>query len=241
MPAKKSSGRGNARDLKVRVKTAKGRKLSSTRWLQRQLNDPFVAEAQRLGLRSRAAFKLMQIDDRYEFLKPGASVVDLGAAPGGWSEVAAKRVQSVDGDGKVVAIDLHEIEPIAGVTFLHADFYDDDAPDRLKEALGGPADVVMSDMAAHASGHRKTDHLKIIALCEVALEFACDVLRPGGTFLAKVLQGGTEHELLAEIKRNFRSVAHVKPEASRQDSAEQYVIAQGFRGRAEDQSGIRPY
>ncbi|MEM7426767.1 MAG: RlmE family RNA methyltransferase [Pseudomonadota bacterium] len=234
MATRKSSGRGHARDLKVKVKTAKGRKLSSTRWLQRQLNDPFVAEAKRLGLRSRAAFKLMQIDDRFQFLKPGARVVDLGAAPGGWSEVAAKRVQSDGGEGVVVAIDLHDIEPIAGVNFLHADFYDDDAPERLKDALGGPADVVISDMAAHASGHRKTDHLKIIALCEVALEFACDVLKPGGTFLAKVLQGGTEHELLAEMKRNFRSVTHIKPEASRQDSAEQYVIAQGFRGTPEN-------
>ncbi len=237
MAAKKDSGRGHARDLKVKVKTAKGRKLSSTRWLQRQLNDPFVAEAKRLGLRSRSAFKLMQLDDRFEFLKPGASVVDLGAAPGGWSEVAAKRVQSATGDGKVVAIDVHDIDPIAGVTFLHADFYDEDAPDRLKQALGGPADVVMSDMAAHASGHRKTDHLKIIALCEVALDFACDVLKPGGTFLAKVLQGGTEHDLLAEMKLNFRSIAHVKPEASRQDSAEQYVVARDFRGRAGNYSG----
>ncbi len=226
---KKESGRGQ-RDLKVKVKTARGRKTSSTRWLQRQLNDPYVTEAKRQGLRSRSAFKLMQMDDQHGFLQPGAWVVDLGAAPGGWSEVAAKRVKAVEGQGKVVAIDLHDIEPIAGVSFLHADFYDDDAPDRLKEALGGPADVVMSDMAAHASGHRKTDHLKIIALCEVALEFACDVLKPGGVFLAKVLQGGTEHELLAIMRQSFQSVAHLKPDASRADSAELYVLAKNFRG-----------
>lgn len=226
---KNDSGRGQ-RNLKVRVKTAKGRKLSSTRWLQRQLNDPYVAEAKRQGLRSRSAFKLMQIDDKHEFLKSGARIVDLGAAPGGWSEVAAKRTQADQGKGQVVAIDVHDIEPITGVTFLHADFYDDDAPDRLKEALGGPADVVMSDMAAHASGHRKTDHMKIMALCEVALDFACDVLKPGGVFLAKVLQGGTEHELLALMRKNFRSVAHIKPDASRADSAETYVFASGFRG-----------
>ena len=229
MSAKKNdSGRGQ-RNLKVRVKTARGRKTSSTRWLQRQLNDPYVSEAKRLGLRSRSAFKLMQMDDEHGFLKPGAKVVDLGAAPGGWSEVAAQRVKADAGNGKVVAIDVHDIEPIAGVSFLHADFYDDDAPDRLKEALGGPADVVMSDMAAHASGHRKTDHLKIVALCEVALDFACDVLKPGGVFIAKVLRGGTEHELLAEMRRHFSSVAHIKPDASRADSAELYVLAKGFR------------
>ena len=229
---KKDGGRGQ-RDLKVKVKTARGRKTSSTRWLQRQLNDPYVAEAKRQGLRSRSAFKLMQMDDQHGFLKPGASVVDLGAAPGGWSEVAAKRVKAVEGQGKVVAIDMHDIEPIAGVTFLHADFYDEDAPDRLKEALGGPADVVMSDMAAHATGHRKTDHMKIIALCEIALDFACDVLRPGGVFVAKVLRGGTEHELLAQMRQFFRSVAHVKPDASRADSAELYVLAKDFRGGGE--------
>ena len=230
MAAKKTDSPRGQRDLKVKVKTARGRKTSSTRWLQRQLNDPYVAEAKRQGLRSRSAFKLMQMDDQHGFLTPGAYVVDLGAAPGGWSEVAAKRVKSVEGKGKVVAIDMHDIEPIAGVTFLHADFYDDDAPDRLKEALGGPADVVMSDMAAHASGHRKTDHLKIIALCEVALDFACDVLKPGGVFLAKVLRGGTEHELLAVMRKSFRSVAHLKPDASRADSAELYVLAKDFRG-----------
>ncbi|NNF77765.1 MAG: RlmE family RNA methyltransferase [Rhizobiales bacterium] len=230
---KNDSGRGK-RDLKVKVKTARGRKTSSTRWLQRQLNDPYVTEAKRQGLRSRSAFKLIQMDDQHGFLKPGAHVVDLGAAPGGWSEIAAKRVKAVEGKGKVVAIDMHDIEPIAGVTFLHADFYDDDAPARLKEALGGPADVVMSDMAAHASGHRKTDHLKIIALCEVALDFACDVLKPGGVFVAKVLQGGTEHELLAIMRKSFRSVAHLKPDASRSDSAELYVLAKDFRGDASE-------
>ena len=231
---KSSAGVGARRDLKVKVKTARGRKLSSTRWLQRQLNDPYVQEAKRLGLRSRSAFKLIDIDDQHKILFPGARVVDLGAAPGGWSQIAAERVEADKGEGKVVAIDVHAIEPIAGVTFLHADFYDDDAPDRLKEALGGQADVVMSDMAAHATGHRKTDHMKIMALCEAALEFACEVLKPGGVFLAKVLRGGTENELLAEIKRSFRSVKHVKPESSRADSAELYLLATGFKGVDEE-------
>ncbi|MGI9482222.1 MAG: RlmE family RNA methyltransferase [Hyphomicrobiales bacterium] len=230
---KSGSGVSTRRDLKVKVKTARGRKLSSTRWLQRQLNDPYVQEAKRLGLRSRSAFKLMEIDDQKTFLFRGARVVDLGAAPGGWSQVAAERVGADKGEGKVVAIDIHGIEPIAGVTFLHADFYDDDAPDKLKDALGGPADVVMSDMAAHASGHRQTDHMKIMALCEAALEFACEVLQPGGVFLAKVLRGGTENELLAEIKRNFRSVKHIKPESSRADSAELYLLATGFKGESD--------
>ena len=232
---KSSSGKPTAaRDLKVRVKTAKGRKISSTRWLERQLNDPYVAEAKRQGLRSRAAFKLTEIDDRYGLLKPGARVIDLGAAPGGWSQVAAERTGSHDGHGAVIAVDLTEMEPIPGVIVLHADFLDDETPARIIELLGGDlADVVLSDMAAPSSGHKGTDHLKIMGLCETALDFALAVLAPGGAFLAKVLQGGTENMLLDAMKRDFATVRHVKPKASRQDSSELYVLATGFRGRGE--------
>ena len=218
------------RDLKVRVRSS-GRTQASRRWLERQLNDPYVARARREGLRSRAAFKLMEIDDRAKLLKPGAKVVDLGAAPGGWSQVAAKRVRAGSG-GRVVAIDLLAMDPLPGVDFLQLDFLDPDAPERLKALLGGPADVVLTDMAANATGHRATDHLKIMGLAEAAAEFAREVLKPGGAFLAKVLQGGTEVELLASLKRDFASVKHVKPAASRSDSAELYVLATGFRGRA---------
>ena len=218
------------RDLKVRVRSG-GRTQASRRWLERQLNDPYVARARREGLRSRAAFKLMEIDDRAKLLKPGAKVVDLGAAPGGWSQVAAKRVRAGSG-GRVVAIDLLAMDPLPGVDFLQLDFLDPDAPERLKALLGGPADVVLTDMAANATGHRATDHLKIMGLAEAAAEFAREVLKPGGAFLAKVLQGGTEVELLASLKRDFASVKHVKPAASRSDSAELYVLATGFRGRA---------
>ena len=218
------------RDLKVRVRSG-GRTQASRRWLERQLNDPYVARAKREGLRSRAAFKLMEIDDRAKLLKPGAKVVDLGAAPGGWSQVAAKRVRAGNG-GRVVAIDLLAMDPLPGVDFLQLDFLDPDAPERLKALLGGPADVVLTDMAANATGHRATDHLKIMGLAEAAAEFAREVLKPGGAFLAKVLQGGTEVELLASLKRDFASVKHVKPAASRSDSAELYVLATGFRGRA---------
>ena len=218
------------RDLKVRVRSS-GRTQASRRWLERQLNDPYVARARREGLRSRAAFKLMEIDDRAKLLKPGAKVVDLGAAPGGWSQVAAKRVRAGNG-GRVVAIDLLAMDPLPGVDFLQLDFLDPDAPERLKALLGGPADVVLTDMAANATGHRATDHLKIMGLAEAAAEFAREVLKPGGAFLAKVLQGGTEVELLASLKRDFASVKHVKPAASRSDSAELYVLATGFRGRA---------
>ena len=218
------------RDLKVRVRSG-GRTQASRRWLERQLNDPYVARAKREGLRSRAAFKLMEIDDRAKLLKPGAKVVDLGAAPGGWSQVAAKRVRAGSG-GRVVAIDLLAMDPLPGVDFLQLDFLDPDAPERLKALLGGPADVVLTDMAANATGHRATDHLKIMGLAEAAAEFAREVLKPGGAFLAKVLQGGTEVELLASLKRDFASVKHVKPAASRSDSAELYVLATGFRGRA---------
>ena len=218
------------RDLKVRVRSG-GRTQASRRWLERQLNDPYVARARREGLRSRAAFKLMEIDDKAKLLKPGAKVVDLGAAPGGWSQVAVKRVRAGNG-GRVVAIDLLAMDPLPGVDFLQLDFLDPDAPERLKALLGGPADVVLTDMAANATGHRATDHLKIMGLAEAAAEFAREVLKPGGAFLAKVLQGGTEVELLASLKRDFASVKHVKPAASRSDSAELYVLATGFRGRA---------
>jgi len=225
MPGKGSG----SRELKVRVKTGKGRKLSSKLWLDRQLNDPYVARAKREGMRSRAAYKLSEIDDKARFLKKGARVVDLGAAPGGWSQVAAKRVGAPQ-QGRVVAIDLLPIDPLPGVEFMQLDFLDRSAPDKLKAMLGGRADVVLSDMAANATGHRKTDHIKIVALVEVALEFAREVLAPGGTFLAKVLQGGTEAALLAPLKRDFATVKHVKPSASRSDSAELYLLATGFRG-----------
>jgi 23S rRNA (uridine2552-2'-O)-methyltransferase len=212
----------------VRVRSGRGRTLSSKLWLERQLNDPYVARAKREGYRSRAAYKLIEIDDKYRFLKPGARVVDLGAAPGGWSQVAAKRVG--DGRGKVVAIDLLDMDPVPGVAFAKIDFLDPKAPALLKEMLGGPADVVLSDMAANATGHRKTDHLKIVALVETAIDFAREVLAPGGTFLAKVIQGGTEGELLAGLRRDFTTVKHVKPAASRSDSSELYVLAAGYRG-----------
>jgi 23S rRNA (uridine2552-2'-O)-methyltransferase len=215
-----------SRDLKVRVRS-KGRSPASRQWLERQLNDPYVARAKREGLRSRAAFKLMEMDDKFGLLKPSAKVVDLGAAPGGWSQVAAQRAGA---GGRVVAIDLLEMPPIPGVAFLHLDFLDPAAPDRLKTLMDGPADVVLSDMAANATGHRKTDHLRIMGLAETAAMFAREVLRPGGAFLCKVLQGGTEAELLASLKRDFATVKHVKPAASRSDSAELYVLAQGFRG-----------
>ena len=214
------------RRLKTRVKD-KGKSQSSRRWLERQLNDPYVARAKREGYRSRAAFKLAEIDDKHHILKPGARVVDLGAAPGGWSQVAAKRVGA---HGRVVAIDVLEMDPIAGVDFAQIDFLALDVPDKLRNMLGGPADVVLSDMAANATGHRQTDHLKIMALVEAAAEFAREVLTPGGAFLAKVIQGGTESALLAALKRDFASVRHVKPQASRADSAELYVLATGFRG-----------
>jgi 23S rRNA (uridine2552-2'-O)-methyltransferase len=225
-------GGGRGRDLKVRVKTGKGRTLSSKLWLDRQLNDPYVARARREGYRSRAAYKLIEIDDKYRFLKPGGRVIDLGAAPGGWSQVAAKRVGAEAGKGRVIGIDLLDMGAVPGVDFMVLDFLDPAAPDILKGKLGGPADAVLSDMAANATGHRKTDHLKIIALVEAAAEFAAEVLAPGGSFLAKVLQGGTEGELLASLKRNFATVRHVKPAASRSDSAELYVLATGFRPRA---------
>jgi len=224
------SGRGTPA---VRVR-GRGRKTSSTRWLQRQLNDPYVREAQRLGLRSRAAFKLLELDDRFRLLKPGARVVDLGAAPGGWTQAAADRVRAGGaGGGRVIAVDLQEMDPVAGADCLQIDFLDPDAPAAIRAALDGPADLVLSDMAASSTGHAATDHLRIMALCEAALDFAEEVLAPGGAFVAKVLRGGTERDMLARMKRSFASVRHVKPPASRADSAEIYVVALGFRGGAE--------
>jgi 23S rRNA (uridine2552-2'-O)-methyltransferase len=223
--------------MHVSVRTSGKRKLSSKLWLERQLNDPYVARARREGYRSRAAFKLIEIDDKYHLLKPGLTVVDLGAAPGGWSQIAAKRVAAAEGKGKVVAIDLLDMPAIAGVQFARLDFLEQDAPDRLIEMLGGRADVVLSDMAANTTGHRKTDQLRILGLVEAAAMFACEVLNPGGAFLAKVFQSGADAELLAQLKRDFASVRHVKPASSRQDSSERYVLATGFRGTA---SRIRP-
>ena len=214
---------------RLRVRAKSGRTASSRAWLERQLNDPYVRKARSEGYRSRAAFKLIEIDDKARILRRGARVVDLGAAPGGWAQVAAERVSA---GGRVIAVDLLEMEPIAGVEFLRLDFLDADAPERLKAMLGGQADVVLCDMAANATGHRKTDHLRVIVLVEVAAEFAREVLAPGGAFLAKVIQGGTEKELLARLKREFASVKHIKPPASRKDSAELYVLAMGFRAHA---------
>ena len=211
----------------AKLKREKRRTPSSRAWLERQISDPYVARAKREGLRSRAAFKLAELDDKFRLLKPGARVVDLGAAPGGWSEIAAQRVAP---HGRVIAIDILEMKPIAGVEFLRLDFLDATAPERLKVTLGGKADIVLSDMAANASGHRQTDHLRIMALAEAAADFARAVLRDGGSFLCKVLQGGTEAALLSELKRDFASVKHVKPPASRSGSSELYLLARGFRG-----------
>src|SRR6266481_6095161 len=227
--AKDKTGR-----LHVTVRSGGKRKLSSKLWLERQLNDPYVAQAKREGYRSRAAYKLIEIDDKYHFLKPGLSVVDLGAAPGGWSQIAAKRVGAVDGKGRVVAIDLLEMPEIAGVSFAQLDFLEEDAPEKLLAMMGGRADVVMSDMAANTTGHRKTDQLRILGLVEGAAAFATDVLNPGGTFVAKVFQSGADAELLAQLKRDFSTVKHVKPASSRQDSSERYVLATGFRGVQKD-------
>jgi 23S rRNA (uridine2552-2'-O)-methyltransferase len=217
---------GASRALKVRVRSGKNRKLSSKLWLERQLNDPYVARAKREGFRSRAAYKLIEIDDKAHILKKGMRVIDLGAVPGGWSQVAVNRVGA---QGRVVAIDMLPMDAIAGVDFAQLDFLDPSALDKLKAMLGGSADLVLSDMAANATGHAKTDHLKIMALVETAADFASEVLAPGGAFLAKVLQGGTEAALLATLKRDFASVKHVKPAASRSDSAELYLLATGYR------------
>ena len=221
-------------DLKTRVKTARKRSLSSTLWLQRQLNDPYVAQAKRDGYRSRAAYKLIEIDERYHILRPGLRVLDLGAAPGGWSQVAAKTVGVAAGKGKIVGIDLLPIDPLAGVQFEVMDFLDPDAPERLRALMGGPADLMLSDMAANTTGHKQTDHIRIVAIAELAIDFACEILASGGAFLAKVFQGGTETQLLRRLKQEFVAVHHVKPKASRAGSAELYVLAIGFRGNHSD-------
>jgi 23S rRNA (uridine2552-2'-O)-methyltransferase len=238
-PAKKSGKAGavgsTQRQLKVKVKTAHKRSDSSNRWLERHLNDPYVAAARAEGYRSRAAFKLIEIDDKYRILKPGQTVLDLGAAPGGWSQIAAQRTRadtpSASKSGHVVAIDYLEFGAIAGVDILQMDFMDDDAPAQLRARLrDGQAHVVLSDMAAPTTGHVRTDHLRIMGLAEAAIAFACEVLTPGGAFLSKVFQGGTENELLALLKKDFATVRHIKPPASRAESAELYVLATGFRG-----------
>ena len=226
--AKDTTGR-----LHVTVKSGGKRKLSSKLWLERQLNDPYVMQAKRDGYRSRAAYKLREMDDKYHFLKQGQAVVDLGAAPGGWSQIAAKRVGAEAGKGKVIAIDLLEMGEIPGVTFAQLDFLAVDAPEKLRAMLGGGADIVMSDMAANTTGHRKTDQLRMVGLVETAAAFAAEVLKPGGTFLAKTFQSGADAELMAQLKRDYASVRHVKPAASRQDSSERYVLATGFRGGRE--------
>lgn len=231
----KSSGRG-ARDLRVRVKSAKGRKLSSTLWLERQLNDPYVVRAKREGYRGRAAYKILELDDKYRFLVPGARVVDLGCAPGGWCQVAVARVNSLGErqdkkQGRVLGLDLQEVDQIPGAELHVLDFLSDGADDQVKAWLGGKADVVMSDMAASSSGHKNTDHLRIVALVEAAVHLALDVLEPGGTFVAKVLAGGAEADMQVLLKRHFNKVANVKPPASRSDSSEKFVVATGFRGR----------
>ncbi len=231
---KSGSGRG-ARDLRVKVKTARGRKLSSTRWLERQLNDPYVQRAKREGYRGRAAFKIMELDDKFRFLVPGARVVDLGCAPGGWCQVAVPRINALGEKsgkaiGRIIGVDLQEVEAIAGAELHQLDFMEDDADEKVKGWLGGKADVVMSDMAAASSGHKQTDHLRIIALCEAAAYFAFDVLEEGGTVVAKVLAGGAEGDLQKILKQRFAKVANVKPGASRADSSEKFVVASGFRG-----------
>ncbi|MDR3517376.1 MAG: RlmE family RNA methyltransferase [Azospirillaceae bacterium] len=227
MPPHKPSGtRPSGRNIGVRVKTSAKRSVSSTRWLERQLNDPYVAEAHKLGLRSRAAFKLMQLDERFHLLARGRRVVDLGAAPGGWTEVVVKKV----GDGgKVVALDILEMAPVAGASVMQADFLDETVPERLRALLDGPADIVLSDMAAPTTGHQATDHLRIMALAEAAYVFAAEVLAPGGAFICKLFQGGAERDLLEQLKRDFVQVRHAKPPASRADSAETYIVATGFR------------
>lgn len=216
------------KSLTVRLKTAKYHKPSSNRWLERQLNDPYVAESKRLGYRSRAAFKLIQLDEKYKFLGKGKTIVDLGCAPGGWTQIAVERNK---GSGQVVGIDILETEAINGATLICQDFTEEDAADKLKALLNGSADIVMSDMAANTTGHQQTDHLRTIGLVELAYEFAKEVLAPGGIFIAKVFQGGAEASLLADMKKNFTKVTHFKPDASRQGSPETYVVAQGYRGQ----------
>ncbi len=224
----KKPGRRTTRDATVRVKKTNQRTTSSARWLQRQLNDPYVHEAQRLGYRARSAFKLIELDDKMKFIKKGCTVIDLGAAPGGWSQIALQR-----GAGKVIGLDLLPIDPLPGVTFLQMDFMNDDAPEALIMLMGNGADVVLSDMAPNTMGHKQTDHLRIMALVEAAYEFATQVLKPGGTFVSKIFQGGAQGELLAMMKADFATVKHVKPDSSRKESAEQYVVASGFRRKSD--------
>jgi 23S rRNA (uridine2552-2'-O)-methyltransferase len=231
MKGRSKEGSGDNRRLAVRLRTARGRKLASTRWLTRQLNDPYVEEAKRRGYRSRAAFKLAEIDDKHHLLRTGMSVVDLGAAPGGWSQISAQRVQLMAGKGRVIAVDVVEMEPISGVTALKLDLTDSESAGRIRDALNGKkADLVLSDMHAPATGHKQTDHLRIMGLVEAALDLAEEILAPGGAFLCKVLQGGADKELVARLNRSFAKVRHVKPKASRAESAEMYVLATGFRG-----------
>jgi 23S rRNA (uridine2552-2'-O)-methyltransferase len=224
----KTPSSGN-RELKKRVKTARGRTISSVRWLNRQINDPYVARAKREGYRSRAAFKLMELDDRFGWLKPGKTVLDLGAAPGGWTQIAAARVKSDPEKPSVLGVDILPMDGVAGALLLQLDFMDDAAPEVIRGHLPGGADVVLCDIAPNTTGHAATDHLRIMAILEAVFPFACEVLKPGGVFVAKVFQGGTENELLKEMKQHFTSVKHAKPKASRQDSSEIYVVASGFR------------
>ena len=244
MTEKATSGRGQ-RDLRVRVKTAKGRKLSSTLWLERQLNDPYVVRAKKEGFRGRAAYKIAELDDRYGFLVPGARIVDLGCAPGGWTQVAVDRVNALGSRrgkpvGRVLGVDLQAVEPVTGAEIHRLDFLEEGADAQVKAWLGGAADVVLSDMAASASGHKGTDHLRIVALVEAALDFAFDVLEEGGTFVAKVLAGGAEIGMQTRLKQSFAKVANVKPPASRADSSEKFVVATGFRGRTARPNGDAP-
>lgn len=233
---KKTSGtigsHGSQRDLTVRLKTARKRSNSSARWLERQLNDPYVTQAKRDGYRSRAAYKIIELDDKYAFFKQGARILDLGAAPGGWTQVAIDRTKSNPENPHVLGVDILEMSPIAGSTIMQLDFNDDDAPETIKTALGGKVDVVMSDIAPNTIGHAATDHLRIMHMCELAYDFALHVLADGGTFLCKVRQGGTETALLTDMRQRFAKVHHAKPQASRKDSAEAYVVAQGFKGLA---------
>ncbi len=230
MARRRGAGPRTGRGLKTRLKTAKGRPAGSSRWLQRQLSDPYVAAARAAGYRSRAAYKLIELDDRFHILAPGRRVVDLGAAPGGWTQVAVERVKPGPRGGRVVALDLAEMEPVTGAAAVIGDLREEETRRRAREALGGPADVVLSDASPAATGHASTDHLRIVALAEAALDFAEAALAPEGMFVAKVFQGGAERELLLRLKRLFRRVRHAKPPASRKESAEVYVVAEGFRG-----------
>ena len=237
-PGKAGSGGTGARALKTRIKKKSGLKNSSRRWLERHLNDPYVHRSKAEGFRSRSAFKLIEIDDKHKLLMPGQRVIDLGAAPGGWLQVAAARVKSSPDAPSVVGIDYLAVDPVPGTVILQMDFLDDEAPARLMEALGGKPDIVLSDMASPTTGHRRTDHIRTMHLAEVAADFAVSVLKPGGHFLGKTFQGGTESTLLDMLKRNFRTVAHVKPPASREESVELYILAKGFKGRADEQASV---